>query len=60
MYKRQIPLADTGIDSLALMALLDKWRAQGAAGLDFEELATAETVDDLIAGVLAAHARRGS
>ena len=55
-----IPLADTGIDSLALMALLDKWRAQGAAGLDFEELATAETVDDLIAGVLAAHARRGS
>lgn len=47
-----IPLADTGIDSLSLMALLDKWRAGGAQGLDFEELAQAETVDELVSIVL--------
>lgn len=46
------PLPDTGIDSLMLMALLDKWRADGSAGLDFESLATAATVDDLIEYVL--------
>ncbi|MDL9938973.1 AMP-binding protein [Gordonia sp. ABSL1-1] len=53
-------LADTGIDSLALMALLDKWRAQGAAGLDFETLATSETLDEMIAVVLAAQTRRAN
>ncbi|MGV9712568.1 AMP-binding protein [Gordonia sp. NPDC003424] len=48
------PLPDTGIDSLMLMALLDKWRSTGATGLDFESLATVTTVDELVARVLAA------
>ncbi|QKT06674.1 AMP-binding protein [Gordonia sp. X0973] len=44
-------LADSGIDSLALMALLDKWRAAGAVGLDFETVAQSPTLDDLFAAV---------
>ncbi|MFT3899460.1 MAG: AMP-binding protein [Gordonia sp. (in: high G+C Gram-positive bacteria)] len=44
-------LADIGIDSLQLMALLDKWRAAGATGLDFEAVAAAPTLDDLFAAV---------
>ncbi len=44
-------LADSGIDSLQLMALLDKWRAAGAAGLDFETVAQSPTLDDLFAAV---------
>ncbi|GAB09092.1 2,3-dihydroxybenzoate-AMP ligase [Gordonia araii NBRC 100433] len=50
-------LADSGIDSLQLMALLDKWRASGAAGLDFETVAQSPTIDDLIAAVRQAGAR---
>ncbi|WP_415043560.1 AMP-binding protein [Gordonia sp. (in: high G+C Gram-positive bacteria)] len=46
-------LADIGIDSLQLMALLDKWRAAGAAGLDFETVAQSPTLDDLFAAVRA-------
>lgn len=49
-------LADTGIDSLQLMALLDAWRASGAHGLDFEALVTAATLDDLVEQVVAAKA----
>ena len=44
-------LADSGIDSLQLMALLDKWRAAGTAGLDFETVAQSPTIDDLVAAV---------
>ncbi|MFT3714595.1 MAG: AMP-binding protein [Gordonia sp. (in: high G+C Gram-positive bacteria)] len=40
-------LADSGIDSLALMALLDKWRAAGATGLDFETVVAAPTLEAL-------------
>lgn len=47
-------LLDTGIDSLALMALLEKWRAAGAYGLELEVLATAESIADLVARVRAA------
>ena len=50
-------LADSGIDSLQLMALLDKWRAAGAAGLDFETVAQSPTIDDLVAAVRQAGAR---
>ncbi len=50
-------LADSGIDSLQLMALLDKWRAAGAAGLDFETVAQSPTIDDLVASVRQAGAR---
>ncbi|WP_228460709.1 (2,3-dihydroxybenzoyl)adenylate synthase [Gordonia crocea] len=52
-----IMLADSGIDSLQLMALLDKWRTAGAAGLDFETIAQSPTIDDLIAAVRQAGAR---
>ena len=54
-----IALADTGIDSLALMALLDKWRAQGAVGLDFEVIAQSETLDALVDTVLTARGEKG-
>ncbi|WP_290705173.1 AMP-binding protein, partial [Gordonia sp. UBA5067] len=52
-----LPLADSGIDSLQLMALLDKWRAAGAGGLDFETVAQSPTIRDLIAAVRRAGAR---
>ncbi|NMO00986.1 AMP-binding protein [Gordonia sp. TBRC 11910] len=47
----QTMLADSGIDSLQLMALLDHWRAAGAGELDFQAIAESATIGDLIDGV---------
>ncbi len=50
---RQMDLFDAGLDSVRLMALVDKWRAAGSTAIDFPTLASEPVVGvwiDLITG----------
>ncbi|GAB3458179.1 phosphopantetheine-binding protein [Kineococcus endophyticus] len=45
---REDPLDDLGVDSIRLMALVDRWRSAGA-DVSFPHLAAARTVEDALA-----------
>ncbi|MEZ0493457.1 phosphopantetheine-binding protein [Kineococcus sp. TBRC 1896] len=44
---REDPLDDLGVDSIRLMALVDRWRRAGA-DVSFPRIAAARTVEDVL------------
>ncbi|WP_209447225.1 phosphopantetheine-binding protein [Amycolatopsis alba] len=42
--RADVNLRDAGLDSIRLMSLVEKWRAEGIEGADFVTLATEPTV----------------